>query len=139
MILVITTHPIQYQVPLWKKLTEAGIDLEVVFLTKQGLEETYDPGFGQSFKWDIDLLDGYTYRFAKVNKDPDVSSFLKVRLSQSLKSLLGTRKVDAIWIQGWQVLAYWQIAFEAKLLGIPVWLRGETNDLRGINKSKEFL
>ncbi len=139
MILIITTHPIQYQVPLWKKLTEAGIDLEVIFLTKQGLEDTFDPGFGQTFKWDIDLLAGYTYSFAEVNLKADVSSFLKVRLRESLKSLIKNKKIDAIWIQGWQVFAYWQIAIQAKLLGIPVWLRGESNDLRPINKVKNVI
>jgi glycosyltransferase involved in cell wall biosynthesis len=34
---------------------------------------------------------------------------------------------DVLWIQGWQVAAYWQAVFEARHAGIEVWLRGETN------------
>ena len=34
---------------------------------------------------------------------------------------------DVLWIQGWQVAAYWQAVFEARQVGTEVWLRGETN------------
>ena len=139
MILIITTHPIQYQTPLWKKISENNIDIEVVYLTKHGLELSYDAEFGTTFKWNINLLDGYSYSFAKVNKNADVNSFYNLRLKQSLKSLIANRKVDAIWIQGWQALAYWQIVMQAKILGIPVWLRGETNNLRPPNFIKNLI
>ncbi|RZL45778.1 MAG: glycosyltransferase [Pedobacter sp.] len=130
MILIVTTHPIQYQTPLWKKIAENNIDIEVVFLTKHGLELSYDAEFGTTFKWNMNLLDGYPYSFAEVNQSADVNSFFNLRLKQSLKDIIGNRRVDAIWIQGWQALAYWQIVMQAKILGIPVWLRGETNNLR---------
>jgi glycosyltransferase involved in cell wall biosynthesis len=34
---------------------------------------------------------------------------------------------DVLWIQGWQVVAYWQAVFAARQAGIEIWLRGETN------------
>jgi glycosyltransferase involved in cell wall biosynthesis len=34
---------------------------------------------------------------------------------------------DVLWIQGWQVVAYWQAVFEARQAGTDVWLRGDTN------------
>lgn len=139
MILAITSHPIQYQVPLWRKLTEAGIDLEVIFLTKQGLEDTYDPEFGKSFKWDIDLLKGYKYSFAEVNNNPNVNSFLKVRFKKNLKSIIKNKQIDAVWIQGWQLFAYWQIVLQASWMGIPVWIRAESNDLRPTKKLKSLI
>ena len=35
----------------------------------------------------------------------------------------------ALWIQGWNVAAYWQAVREARAAGVEVWLRGESNDL----------
>ncbi|RZK42870.1 MAG: glycosyltransferase [Pedobacter sp.] len=139
MILIFTTHPIQYQTPLWKKIAESKIDIEVIFLTKHGLELSYDAEFGTSFKWNLNLLDGYSYSFAKVNENADVNSFYNLRLKQSLKSIIADRHVEAIWIQGWQALAYWQIAIQARILNIPIWLRGETNNLKPKYFSKEIV
>jgi glycosyltransferase involved in cell wall biosynthesis len=34
---------------------------------------------------------------------------------------------DVLWIQGWQVAAYWQAVFEARMAGVSIWLRGDTN------------
>ncbi|HEY0386662.1 MAG TPA: glycosyltransferase family 4 protein, partial [Pyrinomonadaceae bacterium] len=40
--------------------------------------------------------------------------------------------VSALWIQGWQVRAYWQAVWQAHAARVPVWLRGESNDLSPI-------
>lgn len=55
--------------------------------------------------------------------------FWGVRLGEDLGKRLRERKVKALWIQGWQVLAYWQAVWQAEKTGVPVWLRGESNDL----------
>jgi glycosyltransferase involved in cell wall biosynthesis len=39
------------------------------------------------------------------------------------------KEVSALWVQGWQVWAYWQAVWQAHTAGVPVWLRGESNDL----------
>jgi len=63
---VLTSHPIQYQAPLWRKLAEhPQIDLTVYFCSDYGVTEKVDPGFGVKFKWDIPLLDGYRYKFLR--------------------------------------------------------------------------
>lgn len=66
-IAVLTSHPIQHQVPLFKKIIkQSNIDLMVYYCcTDHGLKNSYDVGFGISFKWDIPLLDGYKYNFLK--------------------------------------------------------------------------
>jgi glycosyltransferase involved in cell wall biosynthesis len=52
-----------------------------------------------------------------------------LRLSEPLGQRLESQKVKALWIQGWQVAAYWQSVWQAHSAGVPVWLRGESNDL----------
>lgn len=130
MLAILSTHPIQYQVPLWQALAKEGsVPFEVWYLTDHGVEPSYDRQFGKSFAWDLDVLSGYTHRFLKVNNSTNVSSFSKLRLAERLRPLLREREVSALWLQGWQVWAYWQAASQAHAAGVPVWLRGETNDL----------
>jgi glycosyltransferase involved in cell wall biosynthesis len=129
MLIIVATHPIQYQVPLWQKLVENGIDLEVWYLTDHGVNATFDEQFGKAIKYDIDLLKGYKFLFLPVKNKSNVNNFWNVRLTKSLKEIIGNRNVDTIWIQGWQVLAYWQIVWQANKLKILIWLRAESNDL----------
>ncbi len=130
MLSIVTTHPIQYQVPLWRSLAADGrVPFEVWFLTRHGAEVTRDKEFGKSFAWDVDPLEGYPHRFLRVNEGWDVNRFWGVRLAEPLGPLIRERGVRAVWLQGWQVMAYWQAAWQAKAAGAEVWLRGESNDL----------
>lgn len=62
-IAVFSSHPIQYKVPLYRKLASADeIDVTVFFGARYGVEET-DIGFGDQQSWDIPLLEGYDHEF----------------------------------------------------------------------------
>lgn len=133
MLAILTTHPIQYQVPLWQALAEEGsVPFEVWYLTDHGTRPSYDQQFDKTFAWDLDTLSGYDYRFLKVNQSFNVNSFSKLWLAESLRTLIKKRGVTALWVQGWQVAAYWQAVWQAHASGISVWLRGESNDLASI-------
>lgn len=130
MLAILSTHPIQYQVPLWQALAKDGsIPFEVWYLNAHGARPSYDRQFGKSFAWDLDVLSGYPYRFLEVNAGGDVGKFGKLRLAERLLPLFRERDVSALWVQGWQVWAYWQAVWQAHAAGVPVWLRGESNDL----------
>lgn len=65
-LVVLASHPIQYQVPLYRRLAQnPTLDLHVLFLSRHGLRSRSDPGFGVDFKWDIDLLGGYASSFLR--------------------------------------------------------------------------
>jgi glycosyltransferase involved in cell wall biosynthesis len=133
MLAILTTHPIQYQVPLWQALAKDGrVPFEVWYLSDHGTRQTFDTQFKKSFAWDLDMLAGYPSRFLRVNKNHDVSRFGQLRLAESVGDLLESRNAKALWIQGWQVMAYWQAVWQAHRRGVPVWLRGESNDLAPI-------
>lgn len=130
MLAILTTHPIQYQVPLWQALAADGsVPFEVWYMSDHGVRPSYDVQFGREFSWDLKTLEGYPSRFLKINRAADVARFNGVRLAESLGQLMKERRVSALWIQGWQVRAYWQAVWQASSSGIPVWLRGESNDL----------
>jgi len=128
MLAILTTHPIQYQVPLWKGLARRGsVPFKVFYMCDQGLEARFDPGFGKSLSWDIDLLGGYESEFLNAFKHQRLDSFWDLRLNPGFRNALRGMRADTLWIQGWQVAAYWQAVFEAQRAGVRVWLRGDTN------------
>ena len=130
MLAILSTHPIQYQVPLWQALAKDGsVPFEVWYLSDHATRESFDSEFKQTFAWDLEMLSGYPSRFLKTNENSDVARFSRLRLAEPLGNLLREKKVKALWIQGWQVAAYWQAVRQAHNMGVPVWLRGESNDL----------
>jgi glycosyltransferase involved in cell wall biosynthesis len=125
---VLTTHPIQYQAPLWKELAaRKNVPFKVFYMSDQGFEARFDPGFGKSLSWDIDLLGGYECEFLDTYRGPRLDSFWGLRLKRGFGHALRQMGADVLWIQGWQVAAYWQAVFAARRAGTEVWLRGETN------------
>jgi glycosyltransferase involved in cell wall biosynthesis len=125
---ILTTHPIQYQVPLWKALSARGkVPFRVFYMSDLGLKRGFDPGFRRKIVWDIDLLAGYDHEFLDVRASASQDSFLWLRLKPNFGERLRHWGVRALWIQGWQVAAYWQAVWEARRVGVEIWLRGETN------------
>jgi len=106
---ILTSHPIQYQAPLFQKLTKQPEIELIVYFRKKPIE--YDKEFGQKFQWDIPLLEGYKYKFLD-------SGF---SISKELKQ----RNFDAILIYGWNSWVNWLAVLTAKRLGIKILLIGE--------------
>jgi glycosyltransferase involved in cell wall biosynthesis len=128
MLAILSTHPIQYQTPIWSRLgAEGRIPFEVWYLSDFGIRPSYDAEFGKAFKWDVDILSGYPYQV--LNKGSDPNHFWKCRLQTGLHDRIRESGVKAVWIQGWQVAGYWQAVHQAAAAGVEVWLRADSNDL----------
>ena len=57
---VCTTHPIQYQAPVWRHLAnQPDIELKVFFASDFSLRGYRDHQFNLDLKWDQPLSDGY--------------------------------------------------------------------------------
>ena len=62
-VLAVGTHPVQYVVPIFRRMAvREDLDLQVAYCTLRGAEAAHDPEFGATVKWDIPLLDGYSWR-----------------------------------------------------------------------------
>jgi glycosyltransferase involved in cell wall biosynthesis len=60
---IVASHVIQYQDPLFRLLAaEPDVDLEVLYLSRHGLDAFRDADMATTLAWDIDLL-GYPHRF----------------------------------------------------------------------------
>jgi glycosyltransferase involved in cell wall biosynthesis len=140
MLIILSTHPVQYHVPLWQALARDNrVPFQVWYLTDHGTRPALDRDFGKTFAWDIDTLSGYSYRFLEAPKNATPSSFARCRLTQPLAGPLSKVGAKAVWVLGWQVAAYWQAIRQTRREGIEVWLRGESNDLARVSGWKKPL
>jgi glycosyltransferase involved in cell wall biosynthesis len=136
---VVTSHPIQYQVPWLRKLSaREGVDLQVFFAmvpepAEQGRE------FGVSFQWDVPLLDGYQYTVMEnVAKHPSLTHFGGCDTPQLYKEIRSGR-FDAVIVNGWVVKSCLQALAACRLSGTPCIVRAETNGLRPRARWKRWL
>ena len=128
---IFTTHPIQYQAPLFRELAaRPGLHPIVLFGSRHGLDPSLDKGFGARFQWDIPLLDGYDHAFIEnVAANSDVDRFGGIRVRDA-KQILREHDADAVLVLGWQSIAHLQFMRAAHALGLPLLMRGESNLLR---------
>ena len=100
---VITSHPIQYNAPLFKLLTERNQLTVKVFYTwgKTSLENKLDPGFGKIIQWDIPLLEGYDFEFLDNEaKDKGSHHFSGIK-NPDICERIDAFDPDAILVFGW--------------------------------------
>lgn len=128
-IALVTTHPIQYQVPWFRALAALPeVELEVGFAwlpdaAAQGV------GFGIDFTWDVPLLDGYRWtEFERVGGRPSLATFLGLWL-RDVGAWLDAVRPDVVVVTGWNSLALLQAARAAQRRRLPVLVRGDSNDL----------
>ncbi|MEJ7587814.1 MAG: glycosyltransferase family 4 protein [Ferruginibacter sp.] len=107
---VITSHPIQYNAPLFKALAESNtIVLQVFYTWGQSVEMVFDPGFGETRKWDIALLQGYPYKFMEnVSKNPGSHHFAGID-NPSLIKEIEFFEADAILVYGWSFKSHLKV------------------------------
>lgn len=128
---VLTSHPIQYQAPLFRALAEhPSIDLTVFFCSDHGAREYYDAGFRRLVKWDVPLTDGYDHRFlANVSPVTSLSSPLG-QINPSILFRLRRSEHDALLIHSYAKVSSLLGYLAARTKGIPVLLRTESTLLR---------
>jgi glycosyltransferase involved in cell wall biosynthesis len=126
-IAIVTTHPIQYNAPLFGLIAkEQEIEL-MVFYTwgEQSVGAKFDPDFGKTIEWDIPLLDGYAYTFVQnISKDPGSHHFKGI-INPSLNQEIERWGADVVWVWGWSFDSHLKAMrhFKGK---IPVWFRGDS-------------
>ncbi|MDI6717438.1 MAG: glycosyltransferase family 4 protein [Patescibacteria group bacterium] len=124
---VLTSHPIQHQAPLFKRLAiQPEIDLTVYFCWDFGIKKAgYDKEMGREIKWDIPLLDGYKFKFLR-NFSLKPSSEFWGQINPGVVKEFINNKYDAVWILSWNSFTNWLAFLTAFFITkTPVFLRGE--------------
>lgn len=104
---IITTHPIQYNAPLFRLLHERNrIAVKVFYTWEQSKEAVYDARFGIERSWDIPLLEGYESVFVKnTSRKPDSNRFWGI-VNPGLYKRLKEEQFDAVLIYRWSVWSH---------------------------------
>jgi glycosyltransferase involved in cell wall biosynthesis len=125
---ILNSHPIQYFVPLYRRLAaEPDLDVTVYFCSRVGLEEAYDPGFGRRVKWDVPLTDGYRHQFLpNWRGGGGVDGFFSL-VNPRVVAELWRGGYDAVWVHGHNSATNLMAVAAAKLAGVAVLMRGETH------------
>lgn len=127
-LLVVATHPVQYQAPYFQALAaRAGIDLKVLYAVLPTPEQQ-GVGFETPFQWDVPLLDGYEWREIEDVHGADGPGFGALSAPR-VRSQLERERADALLVTGWHSKVLVQAARAARRLRLPVLVRGESNDL----------
>jgi len=133
---IVSTHPIQYNAPLFRLLSERKKILVRVFYTWEKDAEKFDEGFGKSFKWDIPLLDGYEHEFVSNNGNHS-KGFWDVN-NPTLVREIEKWKADAVLVYGWNYRSHLRAMrhFKGK---IKVFFRGDSTLLGEQTGIKQLL
>jgi glycosyltransferase involved in cell wall biosynthesis len=131
---IFISHPVQYQVPLYQKLSKK-INLTVYYYSQFGVEKYFDPQFKKEFKWDINLLEGYNYKFLKnYSFKPGFHFFGFINLG--IFKEIFKNKFDAVLINSWSYLSDWLVILACLISKTKLLLRVESPHNQEILKSK---
>jgi len=126
---ILTSHPIQYQSPIFRQLASIS-DLDVFFAHEQSPQDQADAGFNVRFNWDIDLLDGYRSRYLdNISRNPSVSRFAGCDTPE-IKNIIRENGFDGFIVTGWNLKSFWQAITACRRAGVPVLVRGDSRHTR---------
>jgi glycosyltransferase involved in cell wall biosynthesis len=123
---ILVTHPIQYQVPLFRALANNG-ELDVtVYFCHRPTPEQQGAGFGVSFEWDINLTNGYRHAWlTNVSRKPSLVTFAGCDTPE-IAAIIEQKSFDAFMVQGWHCKSYWQAMRACWRTGTPLLVRGDS-------------
>jgi glycosyltransferase involved in cell wall biosynthesis len=139
---IFESHPVQYHAPVYRQLhrlcQSGGIgSVHVYYATDVTLRGHFDPDFRASFSWDEPLLEGYPASILNNENGVPLQGFHSLT-GKGIPSLLRRIRPNAVLLTGLAYRFDWTTYVAALSLGIPVWLRTETQDKafkRGLLKS----
>lgn len=128
---IISTHPIQYNAPWFRRLAaQEGIEVCVFYTWHADENEKYDPDFKRAIAWDIPLLNGYDYQL--VAPRPTVEQKTFWNLNSDITGPIQAWGADAVLVMGWNYRSHFSAMryFSGR---IPVYFRGDSTLLDAQN------
>jgi glycosyltransferase involved in cell wall biosynthesis len=119
----VSSHPIQYQSPIFKEIFKKNKNFYVIFENNFNKNLTFwDKDFNKKIKWSNDLIKNYNFYIFKKN-------FFLLSNIFSYISFLKEKKIEIVIISGWNSFFYILTIVLAKILRIKIALRCENNYL----------
>ena len=126
---VVATHPIQYQVPIFRVVAgDPDIELTAFFGSRIGLDGSRDDEFGTEVSWDVPLLAGYQHRFLRNRRRTATTRFAGLDCPD-LAGELRRGHFDGVLVPAYHCYLYLQAFAAALRAGIPILYRPTITDL----------
>jgi glycosyltransferase involved in cell wall biosynthesis len=127
-IVFLISHPIQYYAPLYRDITKENFtSVEVVYCSDEYIKGKEDKEFGVNIKWDIPLLEGYSYTFIKNSSlKPSTQKGFWGLVNWGIITYLFKKPKSVLVIHGWGYFTNILAVVAGKLSGHLICLRGET-------------
>lgn len=123
---LIASHVIQYQAPFFRMLArEPDLELEVLFCSTDGAKVYRDAEMQTTFRWDLDLLDGYQHRFLRNFGFGD--GYTRLINPGIVPALLFHRYDAAIFFLGWGTITSLLGMAACRMRGTPIFLFGDSS------------
>src|SRR5579864_4363778 len=118
---LVVSHPIQYAVPLYRRLARrSDVALKVFFTWHAGAAAVHDRGFARPVAWDIPLTEGYDFELVpNTSRDPGTHRFAGLR-NPSLVDRVMAWRPDLVHATGWAWLSHVQAMHRLWRLGVPI-------------------
>ncbi len=117
-VLLVSSHPVQYAVPLFRRYTaDPRLDVTVAYCSLQGAEPGVDPEFGVEVAWDVPLLDRYPWVHPPNRAlRPALRGFWSL-VNPGLWRIVTRGDFDVVVCFGYRAMSFWIAALAAKLSG----------------------
>jgi len=127
---VVISHPTQYYSPWFLHLSKLPtLELKVFYLWDFGVKATKDRSFGETFAWDISLLEGYSSEFLSNRSDDPGTHHFRGLDNPGASIALEKWSPDTILMFGYNYLTHFRLLFSPRLAGIPFLFRGDSHEL----------
>jgi glycosyltransferase involved in cell wall biosynthesis len=129
---IIVSHPIQYFVPLYRRLARrSDMTVKVFFTWHCGQAPVEDRGFRQRVAWDIPMTDGYPFELVpNTSSRPGTHGFFGLRNPDLVERVMAWQP-DVVQVTGWAWLSHLQALRVFQRRGVPTLFRGDSHLLDG--------
>lgn len=116
-VLAISSHPIQYGAPLFRRLAQhPQLEFSVAYCSMRGAQPGHDPDFNITVQWDVPLLDGYSWK--EIPNRGSSSGSPRSLFNPGLWNLIRRGKYDAVVCYiSYLSASFWISFFAARLSG----------------------
>jgi len=128
---IVQTHPVQYLAPWFRHIHAhcPEIALTVLYASRPRPEQQ-GAGFGRAFEWDTPLVEGYQWKLVRESRPGDdfASGSYRGLDVDGIGAALEATRPDVVLVPGWYSITMTRAIRWARVRGIPVVYRGDTNN-----------
>lgn len=125
---MVLSHPTQYYSPWFRWLRRTtSIEFRVFYLWDFGIAKRYDPNFGKSIEWDVDLLSGYDSEFVpNASINPGAEHFFGFSNPDLTRRLTAWRPTVLL-LFGYKWASHIRTISWARRNKVPILFRGDSH------------